>query len=349
MAQVMTPLERVLTTLRHVEPDRVPFFLMLSMHGARELQVPLPEFLQNADLMAEAQLRLREKFGHDCLLAAPYAAADVAAWGGEVVFREDGPPNAGEPFIADVEAIRTLEPPAVDGNPVVARTLRVIELLAECSHDVPIVGGVVAPFSLPIMQLGFERYLLLMRERPDLFERLMAVNEEYCVAVANAQLAAGATAIGFADPMSSSTVIEPQAYRDVASRIASRTLARIHGGVALNLASGRCLPIIGEMAQTGAVAVQVGPDEDLAELKRAADGGLALIGNLNGVAMRRWSPAEAETQVKRALAAGGPGGGYVLADGHGEIPFQVPDAVLSAVAEAARTWGAYPLDWVDQR
>ena len=175
----------------------------------------------------------------------------------------------------------------------------------------------------------------------------MAVNEEYCVAVANAQLAAGATAIGFADPVSSTTVVAPQVYRDVASRIAARTMARIRGGVAVNVASGRCLEIIGDIAQTGAVAVQVGPDEDLADLKRAAGGKVAMLGNLNGITMRHWTPAEAEAEVKRALAAGGPGGGFVLADGHGEIPFQVPDEVLFAVAEAARTWGVYPLDWVE--
>ena len=347
MTPSMTPLERVLTTLRYEEPDLVPVFLLLTMHGARELQVPLPDYLQDPDLIVEGQLRLREKFGHDCLVGAPYAAADVEAWGGEVIFREDGPPNAGEPFIRDIESIRTLEPPAIEDNPTVVATLRVIEGLARRSQDVPIVGGVVAPFSLPVMQLGFERYLLLMHERQDLFERLMAVNEEYCVAVANAQLAAGATAIGFADPVASTTVVAPQVYRDVAGRVAARTMARIRGGVAVNVASGRCLEIIGDMAQTGAVAVQVGPDEDLAELKRAAGGKVALLGNLNGIAMRRWTPAEAEAQVKAALAAGGPGGGYVLADGHGEIPFQVPDEVLYAVAEAARTWGRYPLDWVE--
>lgn len=345
MKPAMTSLERVLTTLRYVEPDRVPLFLLLTMHGAKELQVPLPEYQRDAGLQAEGQLRLRAKFGHDCLVGAPYAAADVEAWGGEVIFRDDGPPNAGEPLIKDFEAIRTLEPPAIEGNPVVGATLRLIELLAERSHDVPIVGGVVAPFSLPVMQLGFEQYLILMTERPDLFERLMAVNEEYCVAVANAQLAAGATAIGFADPVASTTVVSPQVYRDVASRIAARTLARIHGGVAVNVATGRCLDIIGDMAQTGAVAVQVGPDEDLADLKRAAGGNVAILGNLNGIAMRHWTPSEAEAEVKRALAAAGPGGGFVLADGHGEIPFQVPDEVLFAVAEAARTWGAYPLDW----
>jgi len=33
----MTSLERVLTTLGHNEPDRVPLFLLLTMHGAKEL------------------------------------------------------------------------------------------------------------------------------------------------------------------------------------------------------------------------------------------------------------------------------------------------------------------------
>lgn len=36
-SQPMTSLQRVLTTLGHKEPDRVPLFLLLTMHGAKEL------------------------------------------------------------------------------------------------------------------------------------------------------------------------------------------------------------------------------------------------------------------------------------------------------------------------
>jgi len=345
MSAPVTSLDRVLTTLRHEEPDRVPLFLLLTMHGARELGMGLVEFLHDPASIVEGQLRLREKFGHDCLVGAPSAAADVEAWGGEVAYRDDGPPNAGEPMLADEEAIRTLEPPRVRGNPVVERTLQVIWELASRAHDVPIIGGVVSPFSLPIMQLGFERYLVLMKERPELFERLIAVNEEYCVAVANAQIDAGATAIGYADPMSSTTCVPPETYRAVGSVIAKRTFARIRGGMAVNFASGRCAAILDAVARTGAVAVQVGPEDDLAALKRTAAAHIALLGNLNGVQMRRWTPGEAEAAVKRALAAAAPGGGFVLSDGHGEIPFQVPDDVLFAIAEAARRWGRYPIDW----
>lgn len=347
MKPTMTSLERVLAALRFEEPDRVPLFLNLTMHGAREVQTPLPEFLQDPESYAEGQLRLQKKYGHDCLVATAYGAADVQAWGAEVIFRDDGPPNAGAPLITDVEDIRTLETPDVRDNPAVQATLRVIEILAERSHDIPIVGGAIAPFSLPILQLGFEPYLKLLHERPDLFERLMAVNEEFYVQVVNAQLAAGATAIGYADPMSSSTIVSPKTFREIGSKIAARTIARVKGGVAISFASGRCRQIIADIAETGALGVQVGPEEDLAELKRVAGGKVTVVGNLNGVAMRHWSPQEAEAEVKRAIAAAAPGAGFVLSDGHGEIPFQVPDEVLHAIAEATREWGTYPLDWVD--
>ena len=43
-------------------------------------------------------------------------------------------------------------------------------------------GVVISPFSLPVMQMGFEPYLLLLHERPELFKRLMEVNLEFSAA-----------------------------------------------------------------------------------------------------------------------------------------------------------------------
>jgi uroporphyrinogen decarboxylase len=64
--------------------------------------------------------------------------------------------------------------------------------------------------------------------------------------------------------------------------------------------------------------------------------------------MRRWTPQEAEQNVKSCIARGARGGGYVLSDNHGEIPFQVPDDVLMAISEAVHKWGNYPLNWIEQ-
>ena len=344
----VSSLHRVVTTLGHQEPDRVPLFLLLTLHGAKELGVSIRDYFARADYVVEGQLRVQARYRHDCLYPFFYAALEMEAWGGEVVFVEDGPPSSGEPCIRRWEQIEGLTPPEVERTPGLRRVLQAIAgLKARVGEETPIIGVVMSPFSLPVMQLGFDRYIELLYEQPARFEQLMRVNEEFCVAWANAQMRAGATAICYFDPVSSPTIIPPECYRRTGFRVAQRTLARIQGPTATHFASGHCLDIVADVAQTGTAAVGVSIEEDLARLKAACRGRLTLLGHLNGIAMRRWTRAEAEAAVKTAIAQAGRGGGFILADNHGEIPWQVSDDVLQAIADAARRWGRYPLDWVD--
>lgn len=342
-----TPMERVLTTLSHQEADRVPFFLLLSLHGAKELGLSIKEYFSKAEHVVEGQLRLREKYGHDCLYGFQYAPIEVECWGAEVIFHDEGPPNSGEPFLKRPQDIERFEPPTAQNSACLQRALAAIAgMKARVGDEVPIIGVVMSPFSLPVMQMGFEAYIELLYEQPRLHAQLMRVNEEFCVVWANAQLRAGATAICYFDPVSSPTIIEPDVYRRTGFEIAKRTLARIEGPTATHLASGRCLSIADELAETGTAVVGVSALEDLGELKAAFQGRATLLGNLNGVEMRRWTAEEAEAAVKQALVKAAPGGGFILADNHGEIPWQVPDEVLHAVSDAVRRWGHYPLSWV---
>ena len=154
----------------------------------------------------------------------------------------------------------------------------------------------------------------------------------------------GLTAICYFDPVSSTTVIPSEKYLSTGFAVAKRTIKRIRGPVATHMASGRSLPIIDDVARTGTAMIGVSAFEDLSAIKRACAGKITVFGNLNGIEMRTWTPARAEAIVKRAIADAGPGGGYILSDNHGEIPYQVPDEVLLAIADAVRTWGAYPLE-----
>lgn len=344
MKDRMTPLERTLAALSHKEADRVPLFLLLTMHGAKELGLPLREYFSKGEHVAEGQLRLRAKYGHDCLYAFFYAALELEAWGGETIFRDDGPANAGASILRDFESIRSLAPPRVADSPALARALTAIRILHEKEGGrVPIAGVVISPFSLPVMQMGFDRYLELMHERPDLHELLLRANETFAVEWANAQLAAGATFITYFDPVSSPTIIPRDLFLTTGYAAAKRTIPKINGPVAIHLASGRCGKILPDLASLGAIAVGAGDLEDLAALKTASAGAVSLVGNLNGILLASASEAGAAESVRRAIAQAAPGGGFILSDGHGEIPLQVPDATLAALAEATRQFGRYPI------
>lgn len=343
-ATATTPMQRVLTALRHEEPDRVPLFLALTMHGARALGLSIRAYYARAEHVIEGQLRMRARYDHDVLYAFSYAAMELEAFGGEALFFDDGPPNAGPPVIRDAGQIGALQCPVVEEHAPLLRVLATIDGLKRRVGDtVPIVGVVMSPFSLPVMQLGFERYLRLLTEEREAFLRLMAVNEEFCVRWANAQLRAGATAICYFDPLASPTIIDRATYLETGHPVAQRTLARIAGPTITHLASGRALPVLDDLVATGTAVVGVSALEDLATLKRASAGRLTLLGNLDGLRMRKWTAQDAEREVRKAIAGAGAGGGFILADNHGEIPWQVPEEVLDAVSAAVRRFGAYPL------
>lgn len=339
-----SPLQRVLTSLGHQEPDRVPFFLLLTMHGAKELGLGIRDYFSRAEHVVEGQLRLQRKYRHDCIYSFFHAPLEIQAWGGEVLFCDDGPPNSGTPPLSNSPSLLSVEAP----DPLACRCLQPVleaqqRLKESVGDQLPIIGVVMSPFSLPVMQLGFDQYLNLIYENPDRFQHLMRINTQFCVSWANAQLAAGANVICYFDPVSSTSIIPPELYQKTGYQVARETLARIKGPTATHLASGRCLGIADLLSATGTAAVGVSVDESLQELKAAFGGKLTLVGNLNGIAMRGWDRQTARQEVQKAIQAAAPGGGYILSDNHGEIPFQVPDEVLLAISEAVEQFGRYPV------
>ncbi|MFP4547143.1 MAG: uroporphyrinogen decarboxylase family protein [Fidelibacterota bacterium] len=342
----MTPMERVLTTLSHKEADRVPFFLFPTLHGAKELKLSIKEYFSQPSNVFEGQMILREKYRHDCLYGFYYGPAEIEPWGGEVIFIENGPPNSGRPFLQSTTDIEKMPVPNISDHSGLQRVLKTIEMMKEeVKDEVPIIGVAISPFSLPVMQMGFDNYIDLILNNEKNFWKLMAVNQKFCIAWANAQVEAGATAICYFDPLSSPTMVPRNLYLKTGYKIAKDTIAEIKSATAIHMASGLSLPIAADkLIETGTGAIGVSTDEPLTELKAAYKNKLTVIGNLNGIEMRRWNAAETEKKVKTAIQQAGEGGGFILSDHHGEIPYQVPDKVLKNISDAVFKYGYYPVN-----
>lgn len=340
----MTPMERVLTTLSHKEPDRVPLFLLLTMHGAKELNTSIEDYFSKGEYVAEGQIRMQKKYSNDCYYPFFYAPIEVEAFGAEVIYRPDGPPNSGIPHIKQAEAINKLKAPNVNQSAVLQKVLKSIRILSkESKGNIPIIGVAMSPFSLPVMQLGFEKYLELIHYQPALFNKLMSINSEFCTNWANAQLQAGATAICYFDPISSSSMIPRDLYLKTGFEVAKKTISQIKGPTATHFASGNCLPISDLLPETGTAVVGISSKEDLSALKNSFKNKLSVLGNLNGVEMRRWTISEASEEVRKIIKMGASDGGFILSDHHGEIPYQIQDEILHAISDAVLTHGKYPL------
>ncbi len=340
----MNSFDRVMSSLSFKEPDRVPLCLLLSLYGAKEMNVSVKEYFSKWENIVEMQLKMKEKYSNDCIYTFFYAAIEIEAMGGEVIFSPDGPPNSGEPIIKTNKDIERFEIPKVKENKHLGKVLKATkELKSKVGNEVPIIGVVMSPYSLPVMQMGFEKYLNLIYFNPNHFDLLMKKNEEFCVQWANAQLEAGATAICYFDPLSSPNIIEPHTYLETGHKVAKRTLGKINGATATHLASGIALPVIDDIIKTGTQVLGFSSSDDLDMIKREAKDRICLLGNLNGIEMVHWDKPKVEKEIKKLIKKAGKGGGLLISDNHGEIPLQVPERVLLEISEAVRKYGKYPL------
>lgn len=344
MVDTMTPMERIMTTAAFKEPDRVPFLLLLTTHGALELGLSIEEYFSSGKNVAEGQILMQKKYGHDCYSPTFYSALETEAWGGTVLYSDNGPPQAGEPIIQKAEDILTIVPPKIDKSMPLHKSLEAIELLKNKSMgEIPIIGLVISPFSIPIIQMGFDKYIELIYDNTDFFKKLMQKNLDFSAKWANAQLESGADFICYFDPVASSQISPISLYEKWGLNLEKDFIKAVNGPVVTHLASGKAESIINLISETGSIGVGISTYDDIGIIKESCKEKLVIIGNLNGVEMRRWSEEEAESIVKEVILKGGKGGGFILSDNHGEIPFQVPENVLLAISRAVHTWGYYPL------
>ncbi|MCK4507045.1 MAG: hypothetical protein KAU27_00790, partial [Desulfuromonadales bacterium] len=114
----------------------------------------------------------REKYRHDCYYSFFYAPIEVEAWGGEVIYVEDGPPNSGRPVIQETSQINQLVAPDINVACLQQVLHATASIKASMPDEAPIIGVVMSPFSLPVMQMGFPAYLNLIYEQRELFWKL---------------------------------------------------------------------------------------------------------------------------------------------------------------------------------
>ncbi|MEH0166341.1 uroporphyrinogen decarboxylase [Paucibacter sp. JuS9] len=297
----------------------------------------------NRDYATEVTLQPLERYALDAAILFSDILTVPDAMGLGLSFAQGEGPKF-EKVVRDEAAVAALEVP--DMNKLRYVFDAVSSIRQALNGRVPLIGFSGSPWTLACYMVegggsdDYRHVKALMYSRPDLMERILAVNAEAVAQYLNAQIEAGAQAVMLFDSWGG--VLADGAFQRFSLAYSRQVLAKVkteHAGqriprILFTKGGGLWLD---EIADAGADVVGLDWTVNLARARKQLNDRVALQGNLDPNVL--FAPPEAIAEQAKAvldsfgnpLRADGSHGGHVFNLGHGISQFTPPEHVSALV------------------
>jgi methanogenic corrinoid protein MtbC1/uroporphyrinogen-III decarboxylase len=340
----VTSLDRLVAAANGKILDHIPVFCNLLDQGAREMGMPLEEYFSRGEYVAEAQLRMLKRFGHDNVWSLFYVGKEAELLGCKKIrFAKDGPPNVEDFVIKSYDDIARLKvPDDVSTHPAFAETAKCLEILKrEVGGKVPICAYLTASMSLPALLMSMEKWLELLMIGPhDVRDMLLEKCSDFLQKEIAAYRKAGADVLVYADPYGSTDIIPMKMFKELSLKWMKRDLepggmdgmVYYVGGARLNTVADEVI------REVGFTTFYPGPMDDITESMRIINDRALCAAVINDIKLLDWTPEEVRAEVKR-LVQDGLRAGKKLFFGTVVMPYGIPDENIKTMIEAAKEYG----------
>ena len=341
---MISSMDRLAAAARGEILDHVPIFCNLFDQGARELGISIERYVSNGEYVAEAQLKMLKKYGHDNVWSLFYVGKEAELFGCDHIrFAQDGPPNVEDFVIKSLDDIEKLQvPDDISSHPAFAESLKCLSILRnEVGGTTPICAYLTASMSLPAILMSMEKWLeLLMLGPSDLRDLLLEKCSLFFQREIAAYRKAGADIFVYSDPYGSTDIVPMELFQNLSLKWMKRDLepggldgvVYYVGGARLNSVADTVI------REVGFGTFYPGPMDDIAQSMRIIDNRALCAGVINDIRLIDWTPDQVRAEVKKILHAG-LRVGKKLFFGTVVMPFGIPDANIHAMIDAAKEYG----------
>lgn len=187
-------------------------------------------------------------------------------------------------------------------------------------YDCALIGIMNGPFTLALMEMGYENMCYAVFEDPELISDLMERCNTFVITAARKMLEAGADGILLAEDLAHAhgPFFRPEYMRQYIFPHIKAAVTAVHeaGGCCILHSCGNITEILEDVIDTGVDALnplQVSAGMDLKQVKETCGDRITLIGNLDSTNLLPYgTPEEIRAEVRRILAIGAPGGRFVF-------------------------------------
>lgn len=335
----MTPLEILGAAVDGLPAPRIPVFCNLLDQGAAELGMGQREYYSRGENVAEGQLKMLARFGHDNVWSLSYVGTEAEILGcREILFADHGSPNVADFVLRDWDDVARFEIPTdITRHPAWERTAACLRILrSEVGATHPICAYITASTTLPAILMGMEKWIELLVNGPaDVRDLLLRKCSDFCRQEIAAYRAGGANVLVYSTPFGTTQFVGKRRFRE---HILPWMRRDLEPGGASGVVYYCGMTPFNDVIDTvrtelGLGVYYVSPLADLAEAKALLGSRALTCGVVNDIEMIRWTPAQTRDEVKRLIDIGKPGGHFLL--GTGVMPFAVPEENIRAMLDAA--------------
>ena len=342
---MITGMDRLVAAIKGERSDRIPVYCNLIDQGAWEMGMSPQEYFANGEYVAEAQLRMQARYGHDNVWSLFYVGKEAELLGcRKILYAKDGPPNVEDFVIKSYDDIHKLVVPEdVSAHPAFAEELRCLRILKrEEGGKSPICAYISSTMTIPAMLMGMEKWLELLFFGPATArEELLAKCHDFFVKEVTAYREGGADVLVYSNPFGSTDMVPMKYFLEYSLPWIEKDLQAVGTAGMVYYCGmarlGKVLDIVRE--RTGIGVFYLSPLDDISEGKRIIDGRALTCGVINDIKLIDWSREEIRTEVKRMIDAGMPGGKFLF--GTGVMPAYIPEENIRIMLEAAYEFGSY--------
>ncbi|QTA80830.1 Uroporphyrinogen decarboxylase [Desulfonema limicola] len=342
---MITGMDRLNAAAKGEKSDRIPVFCSLFDQGQKELGISSEKYFSNGEYIAQAQLKIREKYGHDNLWSLFYVGREAELLGcKKILFSEQGPPNVADFIIKNHEDIHRLQiPEDISLIPAFEQELKCLKILTqEAGGKYPICAYLTASMTLPALLMGMDKWMELLFLGPrDVRDELLEKCSDFFKKHWKACKKAGADIFVYANAFGSTDTVPMKFFKEHSLGWMEKDLENIDKtGLVYYCGSSRLNNVIDIVIEKlGISTLYLSPFDDVAQGKKIVAGRGVTCGVINDIPMIDSSENEIKQEVKRIISAGIKGGKFAF--GTIGIPYNTPERNIFAMVEAACKYGGY--------
>jgi uroporphyrinogen decarboxylase len=325
----VTPRERVFATLEHRQTDRVPRFEIW-------IDALLPELGQSDQTDAYVNL------GQDCVMLPSQSPPGSNAW-------RDGVDEFGRNWRSGVYVggavdtagdLSRFTPPLHTARDYFDQ-LHAHAIRQRHPDHCLIYGTHVGPLTAGYLGMGFERFFARLVDDPAFVHQLLEVRTDWCIALYREAIRLGAEVLVLGDDAAhrDGPMISPAMWREfILPR--HRHIVQALGVPVIWHSDGNIEPLMPFAIEAGFAGVhglEPAAGVDLARVKQQFGHRLTLLGNIDVRVLCSDDLEAVRNEVRRCMAQGAPGGGFMIATCNSIFKGMHPPAVSEMFRYQAET------------